>query len=261
MKRREFFSVAGGAVAISMLPTSSLLGADQTTPFYIRGLAMMSFSDPEYLRIALPKAPHHAATLVVTPTDGPPTQTRIEGNGAVEGIAPGGARPDFRMPELIHIRELYRDAVARLDQSPSIISIPWSGVRSMSTNVVSEDRWTFVFKDTGEEVNSFRPRKIAESIKIDLVSNATLTMNNGKDSIPLAGTEEVWTDFTPSHDEAGGFEDHFGHYMPYVGTDEVAEVIPKKLGRATQSARISGFGNAFAARMWPFPVCFLVQMD
>ena len=263
MKRREFMSVAGGAVAISMLPTTSLFAAtDPTTPFYVRGLAMLSFSDPQYLRIALPKAPHHAATLAVTPVGGgEPTETRIEGNGTLEDLIASGVKPDIRMPELIHIRELYRDAVAKLDESPSIISIPWSAVRSMSTNAVSEDRWTFVFKETGEEVNSFRPRKIAESIKIDLVSNATLTMNGGRVSVPLASAEEVWTDFTPTRADMGAFEDHFTHYMPYVGTDEVAEVVPKKLGRPRQSARLSGFGNAFAAPMFPWAACFLVQLD
>jgi hypothetical protein len=261
MKRREFMSVAGGAVAISMLPSSSLFAVSQTTPFHVRGLAMLSFSDPQYLRIALPKAPHHAATLVVKALGGEPVETRIEGHGAVAGIAPSGVRPDIRIPELIHIRELYKDAVAKLDASPSIISVPWSAVASMSTEVVSEDRWTFVFKDTGAEVNSFRPRKIAESIKIDLVSNATLTMNGGKVSVPLAGIEEVRTDFTPMHENAGGFEDHFDHYMPYVSTADVAEVVPKKLGKPTQSATISGFGNAFAARFFPFTACFLVQVD
>jgi hypothetical protein len=262
MKRREFLSVAGGAVAISMLPSSSLLAADQTTPFYVRGLAMLSLSDPQYLRIALPKAPHHAATLVVTPSGGQPTETRIEGNGRVEGIAAGGIKPDIRLPEVVHIRELYREAVSKLDNSPTVISIPWSAVRSMSTNVVSEDRWTFVFKDTGEEVNSFRPRKIAESIKIDLVSNATLTMNGGKFSVPLAGAEQVWTDFTPTHEMAGGFEDHFGYYMPYVNTAAGArEVAPKELGRQARSVRMPALANSFAAKMYPFSACFVVQLD
>ena len=262
MKRREFLSVAGGAVAISMLPSSSLLAADQTTPFYVRGLAMLSLSDPQYLRIALPKAPHHAATFVVTPSGGQPTETRIEGNGSIEGIAAGGIKPDIRLPEVVQMSELYRDAVAKLDKSPTIISIPWSAVRSMSTNVVSEDRWTFVFKDTGEEVNSFRPRKIAESIKIDLVSNATLTMNNGKVSVPLAGAEEVWTDFTPTHEMAGGFEDHFGYYMPYVETASGGrEVAPKEIGRRqARSVRVPALANSFA-RIYPFAACFIVQVD
>ena len=262
MKRREFLSVAGGAVAISMLPSSSLLAADQTTPFHVRGLAMLSMSDPRYLRIALPKAPHHAATLVVTPSGGEPTETRIEGNGAIEGIAAGGIKPEIRLPEVIHIRELYRDAIAKLDESPSIISIPWSAVRSMSTDVVSDDRWTFVFKDTGEEVNSFRPRKIAESIKVDLVSNATLTMNGGKVSVPLADVQAVRTDFTPTRGDMGAFEEHFAHYMPYVSTTEVAQVVPKKLGRQrTAPVRVSGLASSFAARAWPWAACFIVQVD
>ena len=63
MNRRDFFTVAGGATALSILGTSSPLRAgENTTPFYIRGLAMLSTSDPQYLRVALPKAPHHSAT-------------------------------------------------------------------------------------------------------------------------------------------------------------------------------------------------------
>ena len=267
MNRRDFLTAAAGTTAVSMFGASSLLAIEKTlalektTPLYVRGLAMLSFGDPQYLRIALPRAPHHAATLVVTPSDGTRVETPIHGHGHLEGIAPGGQKPEIRLPELIHIRELYRDAVAKLDQSPSIISIPWSAVRSVSTNTVSDDRWTFVFKDSGEDVGSFRPRKIAESLKIDLVSTGTLKLNDGALSVPLEGAEEVRTDFTPTSGDMGGFEEHFSLYMPYVETSANAPtVVPKKLGRQTRRTSIPALGNSFA-RVYPFTACFLVEMD
>ena len=186
----------------------------------------------------------------------------IKGHGALEGVAVGGPKPNIRLPELVHLREIYRDAVPKLDKSPSIISIPWSAVRSITANTLSEDRWTFVWKDTGKEVVSFRPRKLAESIKIDLASKGFLELNDGKLSIPLETAKEVSTDFVPMSNDMGDYTEHFAHYMPYIETaTDARAVVPKRLGRpATRRTAVPAFGNSFA-RVWPLRICFPFLVD
>ena len=257
MNRRNFMTVFGGVSAATILGNRQLLASGaETTSFYVRGLVMLTFDDPNYLRIVIPEAHGHKATLSIVPNEGDQRTLSIEGHGALEGITPNGQKPDLRLPELLHVREIYRDATPKIDDSPSIISIPWSAIRSVSTNTVSDDRWTFVRTDTGEEVNTVRPRKIAESLKIELVSSGTLKLNNGKASVPLGGAKELWTDFIPVRDDIGDFVDHFEHYMPYVETSEAFTVIPKRLGRPRRKATVPPMGNSYAM-LFPDPICFL----
>jgi len=42
--------------------------------------------------------------------------------------------------------------------------------KSVTTAVVSPTRYTFVRSDNGAEIETFRPRQIAESLKFDLSS-------------------------------------------------------------------------------------------
>ena len=169
MNRRDFMTVFGGVSAATVLGNRQLFAFDgETTPFYVRGLVMLTFDDPNYLRLAIPEAHGHKATLSIVPDEGDQRTLAIKGHGALEGIAPNGRKPDLKLPELLDVREIYRDATPKIDDSPSIISIPWSAIRSVSTNTVSDDRWTFVRTDTGEVVHTVRPRKIAESLKIEL---------------------------------------------------------------------------------------------
>ncbi len=168
MNRRDFLTVAGGVSAASILGASPLLAAEKTTPFYVRGLAMLSLNDPDYLRIGLPKAPHHRATLSVVPKADDRYAVAISGNGELEGIRAAGGNPDLYLRIVVHVRELYKDAISLIDRSPSMISIPWTAIKSVETHSLSKERWTFVRRETEEEVISFRPRKIADSIKIEL---------------------------------------------------------------------------------------------
>ncbi len=256
MNRRDFLAIAGGVSATSILGASPLLAAEQITPFYIRGLAMLSLNDPDYLRIGLPEAPHHRATLSVVPKADDRYAVAIRGNGELAGIRAAGGNPDLYLRDVVHVRELYKDAISLIDRSPSMISIPWTAIKSVETHSLSKERWTFVRRETDEEVISFRPRKIADSIKIELLSTGTLTMNDGAISVPLNEASEVWTDFVPESDKVGDFTHHFQHYMPYVQTASAVEVEPKKLGERTERAQ--AMGNSFAPMVVPWPVCFLM---
>lgn len=267
MKRRDFLYMAAGAAAISTFGPVRRLEArivsGPTTPFFVRGLAMLKFNDPNYLQVALPEAPHHAATLITRTPTGGELARKLEGDMVVVGDGAAGTPLDVQLPELIQMRELYKGAVGRFEGSPTRISIPWSAVGGVSTHEVSEDRWTFVWADSGAEVESFRPRKVAESVRIDLVSSSVLSVNDGEFTVPMADLAEAWTDFTPTREGMGDFSDHFAFYMPYVRTaEEIAEVVPKKVGRQARRSGNPSFGNGFAAsRIYPFAACFLVEVD
>ena len=259
MNRRDFMTVFGGVTAVTMLGNRQLVASEETTPFYVRGLVMLRFDDPNYLWLAIPEAHGHKATLSIVGNEADRRTLPIKGHGALEGIAPNGQKPDLQLPELLHIREIYRDATPKIDDSPSIISIPWSAIRSVSTNTVSDDRWTFIRTDTGEEVNTVRPRKIAESLKIELVSSGTLKLNNGKASVALSEVQELSTDFIPVRDDIGDFVDHFAHYLPYVETSEAFHVIPKRLGRPRRKPTVAPMGNSYAT-VFPDIICFLLLL-
>ena len=87
--------------------------------------------------------------------------------------------PKIVVPELIRMKEFYGNSVkSHVDKCPTVISIPSNAIRSVSTSQVSQARYTFVRADNGEEVNTFRPRQIADETRSILypVSSRTLFM-------------------------------------------------------------------------------------
>lgn len=266
MNRREFWTTAGGATALTVLGGSvTSLFARETTPgtvpFHVKGLAMMDFSHPDHLTIALPEAPHHAGTVQYTPAGGLTEIYPVRGRGILAGSNGHEAKPDVKVPQLVDVQELYPGARPRLEKSPTIISIPWASVRGISAETLSDDRWTFVNTATGEEVITFRPRQVAETIRFDLVSSGTLRVNGGEIAIDLADVRDIATEFVPTSDEMGGYMSHFAYYLPYVEIGKDApEVEPQPVGlRQTQPAPMPAMGHSFAApgmRVWPYTSCF-----
>jgi hypothetical protein len=267
MNRREFWMTTAGATALSVLGGSvtslfARAAMHGTVPFHVKGLAMMDFSHPEHLTIALPEAPHHAGTVQYTPVNGATEIFPVKGRGAVAGSNGHGPKPDVRVPQLVDVQELYPGARPRLERSPTLISIPWSSVKGISAETLSEDRWTFVNKATGEEVITFRPRQVAETVRFDLVSSGTLRVNDGELAIDLADVRDVSTEFVPTSDEMGGYMSHFAYYLPYVEIGQDApELEPQPVGfRPTQPATpMPAMGHSFAAaglRVWPYTSCF-----
>ena len=261
MNRREFSMTVAGLGAFSVLPGSlgrlSAAPGGATTPFYVRGLAMLSLADPNHLRIALPRAPHHSASLSFVPAGGEPVSTAIHGHGRLIGAAGAGRKPDTRVPALVHMKELYPRASARIEASPTIITIPWPAVAAISADTLSDERWTFVEKATGEEVVTFRPRRLAESVRFDLVSTGILEV--GHTTVDLREVDEVSTDFVPTRHDTGDYTDHFHYYMPYLELEAGApELEPREVLRRVRTPTFAPTGgNAFAAaRLWPYNVCF-----
>ena len=60
-----------------------LASGAETTSFYVRGLVMLTFDDPNYLRIVIPEAHGHKATLSIVPNEGDQRTLSIEGHGAL----------------------------------------------------------------------------------------------------------------------------------------------------------------------------------
>jgi hypothetical protein len=260
MKRREFLAVAGGATAVSVMTTVKPVFAERTTSLYATGLLMASFEDTQ-LRLGFPKAPGHNATLAVTPQAGAQRTINIKGTGYVETNAPSSGRPKMAIPELIRLQEIYGDGIrSKVNECPIVINIPYGAIRNIGTAAVSPTRYTFVRADNGQEIETFRARKIAETLKIDLSSAGALKLDSGKVSIPLDGISELHVSHSPGGSalttSGDVFADHFHHYLPYVDRPPAADfdVLPKKLAGDSPMPRV---GNSFFP---PFYFCFVVAL-
>src|SRR5436190_210303 len=134
MNRRDFLAVAGGVCATPLITNPSTVFAAATTPFYVRGLVMVSFEDSSVLRLGFPKAPGHKATLAVQPQTGSSRVVNLKGKGTIETKAPPLSKPNIAVPELVRMKEFYGDAVrSRVDQCPTLIEIPYAAIQSITT--------------------------------------------------------------------------------------------------------------------------------
>jgi hypothetical protein len=252
MNRREFLSVLGGASALSMINVhpsfaSTLDAKTGTTSLYVKGLVMVDFGNPDFVRLGFPKAPGHKATLSIVPQSGEKRTMALKGNASVDPGSIVSSDPHIFVPELIRMKEFYGTTVkSHVDQCPSVITIPSAAIKSVTTAEVSPMRYTFLRSDTGQEIESFRPRQIAETLKIDLSSTGTLKLDNGKMNIPLETARELRMQYQPDRaDEIDPFAQHFNHYFDYVERPAALDFIavPKKLGG--NSARTPKVGNQF----------------
>jgi len=239
MNRREFLSVLGGASAITMAvpafaasTTADKTGSDITS-LYVKGLVMVDLGNPDLIRLGFPKAPGHRATLSILPLNGTKQVLFIKGKGAIEAKGIVSTDAKIVVPELIRMKEFYgNDVKSHVDLCPGVISIPRNAIRAVTTTELTPSRYTFVRTDTGEEVTSFRPRQVADAIRIDLSSAGTLKLDEGKTNIPLGTARELRVEYTAEKvDSADPFADHFHHYFPYVERPAALDfdVVPRKV--------------------------------
>jgi hypothetical protein len=204
------------------------------------------FANPEFIRLGFPTAPGHKATLSIVPQNGTTRTMAIKGNGSVDPGRIISGDPHIFVPELVRMKESYGPSVkSHVDQCPSVITIPSAAIQSMTTAEVSPTRYTFLRSDTGAEIETFRPRQIAETIKIDLTSAATLKLDNGKVTIPLGTARELRMQYQPERsDEMDPFAAHFNHYFDYVERPAALDflAVPKKLGGGSPTPNV---GNRF----------------
>jgi hypothetical protein len=253
LNRRQFLSVLGGATAVSMaIPgLASASTADMVTKnvtsLYVKGLVMVDLGNPDVIRLGFPKAAGHKATLCVVPQNGTKQVLAIKGRGVIDAKPIASADAKFLVPELIRMKEFYGDDVkSRVDNCPGIISIPRNTILSVKAAELTAARYTFVRTDTGEEVTSFRPRQVADAIKLELSSAGTLKLDGGKVTIPLETARELRVEYTAERvASADPFADHFHHYFPYIERPAALDfdVVPRKVGAA--SSRTPHVGHHF----------------
>jgi hypothetical protein len=245
INRREFLSVfaVGSAASLAVPQLFSATSVADTsamnvTSLYVKGLVMVDLGNPEVIRLGFPKAPGHKATLSVVPQAGESKVLQINGRGVVDAKPIAPADEKILVPELIRMKEFYGENVkSRVDECPGVISIPRNTIRSVKATEKTAARYTFVRTDTGAEVTSFRPRQVADAIKIELSSAGTLKLDNGKVNIPLETARELRVEYTAERvTSADPFADHFHHYFPYIERPAALDfdVIPRKMG-ATNS--------------------------
>ncbi len=266
MNRREFIGVLGGASAVSMAGlthafagnnTVTALDAASTTALHVTGIMMIDLENPEVVRLGFPKTPGHHAKLSIVPLSGAKRFVQVKGHGAVEGTFAASEAKTFP-PEMVRAREIYGNGVkSRVDRCPNIITIPSSAIRSISAAKLTKNRWTFVRADNNREVNTFRPRQVAETIRFDLSSAGVLKLDGDKANIALNTVKELWFENTPnSPDGMGtGYPDHFAAYFSYIERPAALdfEVVPKKVG-ATSSPAPKG-GHHFMMMVDAYTVC------
>lgn len=263
MNRRHFITAMGGATAAAatLSHLNQALGAETGTAFYAKGLIMVSFEDSRVLRLGFPKAHAHKATLAMVPQTGSQRLVNLNGNYAVETAAIGSGKPDYKIPELIRMQELYGNGIhSRVEQCPTVVSIPYAAIKSITAPETSPTRYTFVRADNGQEIVTFRPRKVAETLKIELLSGTSMKLD-GKTSVALNSMKEVHAEYVPEDGSvvAGmdAFTAHFPHYNAYLDRPANAnfDVLPKNLGGSPSAT--PKVGNNFMP-IWPYYACFVI---
>jgi hypothetical protein len=263
MNRRHFITAMGGATAAaSMAHLNNALAAEAiTTAFYAKGLIMVSFEDPTVLRLGLPRAHAHKATLGMIPGQGSQRMVNLKGAYVVETAAPTSGKTNYVIPELVRMQEFYgADVRSRITECPTVISIPYAAIKSITAVETSPTRYTFVRADNGKEIETFRPRKIAETLKIDLLPGATLKLSGGK-SVALDTMRELHAEYSFEDPESlagiDAFTAHFPHYNAYLvrPVNSNFDVLPKNLGAAPTTA--PKVGKSFMP-FWPYYMCFMI---
>jgi len=250
INRRQFLTVLGGATAASVaipaiasVSTADKLATD-VTALYVKGLVMVDLGNPDVIRLGFPKAPGHKAMLSIVPQNGMKQVLAIKGQGAVEAKPIASADAKIMVPELIRMKELYgNDLKSHVDRCPGTISIPRNAIRNVTASELTAARYTFVRTDTGEEVTSFRPRQLADAIKIELSSAGTLKLDSGKVNIPLDTARELRVEYTPDRaSSTDPFADHFHHYFAYIERPAALDfdVVPRKVGAASSPTPKAG---------------------
>jgi hypothetical protein len=269
LNRREFLSVFGGVTALSMaIPalSSSTTNADKAedvTSLHVKGLVMVDLGDPNVIRLGFPKAPGHKATLSVVPQAGQTKILSIKGKGSIEapGIASAGAVNS--VPELIRMKEFYgNDVKSHIDRCPGVITISRNAIRSITATELTAARYTFVRADNGEEVTTFRPRQVADAIKIDISSAGIFKLDEGNVSIPLNTARELRVEYTVDKTSAADpFADHFQHYFPYIERPAALDfdVVPRKVGGAVEPQASPHMAHHFMM-LDQYIVCSLVAV-
>jgi hypothetical protein len=245
--RNLLAAVSVFAVCFTPLCFAAQPEASTSPAVFVRGLVMLQLEQKDGLHIVLPDAPGHKATITFVMEDGKRHVVPFKGHSTIGTSQAESSPAVVKVPELVRLKELFGSGIKPLlDHAPNNISIPWSSIRTVSTAEVSASRFTFVRKDNGEEIETFRPRNIAETVRIQLSSLGHLGFNPLKSDIELDKVKEIWIEQVPgSRDTADAYRDHFHHYLHYIDrpAGQNFDVEPRKTsGAQSYTPRV---GNSF----------------
>jgi hypothetical protein len=211
---------------------------------------MLQLEQQDGLHIILPDAERHHATITFVMNDGARKTLPFKGHSSIKGMQAETSRAIVNAPELIRLKELFGNGVTPLvDRAPNNVSIAWSSIQSVTTETVSPYRYTFVRKDNGSEIETFRPRNIAETIRIQLRSLGQLDFKPLKSDIDMSRVREIWVEQVPQRTASAAadmFQQHFHHFLHYVDrpAGQNFDVEPRRLTAAAANAS-RRFGQSF----------------
>ncbi len=260
--RNLLAAVSVFAVCLTTLSLAAQPEVSTSPAVFVRGLMILQLAQKDALHIVLPDAPRHKATVTFVMNDGKRHMIQFKGHSTIKAVSDSeGSAAVVKVPELVRMKELYGDGFTPLiDDVADHIEIPWSGIRSVKTEKVTDSRYTFVRKDNGEEITSFRPRNIAESLRIELGSFESLYFNGLKREVNAAEVKEIWIEQVPKDmSTADVYPDHFHHYFHYIAraASQNFDVEPRKVsGAISRSPRL---GQSF----WldQYVICGPIRID
>ena len=250
MRFRNLLSAMSVFVAVSFTSLSFSAPPETINPptVFVRGLLMLQLGQQDGLHIVLPDAPGHNANITFVMKDGQRRAVPFKGHNVIQ-VSDSESSPVVKVPELIGLKELFGAGIKpKLEHAPNNLSIPWTSIRTVSTDKVSSSRYTFVRKDNGEEIESFRPRNVAESIRIELTSFAGLDFNLAKADIDATNVKEVWIEQVPKDmTDTDVYREHFHHYLHYIDrpASQNYDIEPRKVSGAVAVSYRSRAGNSF----------------
>ena len=260
--RNLLAAVSVFAVCLTTLSLAAQPEVSSSPAVFVRGLMILQLAQKDALHIVLPDAPGHRATVTFVMNDGKRHVIPFKGHSTIKAASdPEGSTAVVKVPELVRMKELYGDGFTPLiDRVADHIDIAWSGIRTVKTEKVTDSRYTFVRKDNGEEITSFRPRNIAESLRIELGSFEGLQFNGLKREINAAEVKEIWIEQVPKDmSTADVYPDHFHQYFHYIAraASQNFDVEPRKLtGAISRSPRV---GQSFWIDM--LVLCGPIRID
>jgi hypothetical protein len=246
MKFRNLLTAISVFAALSFASWKVLAqpGTPTSPVIFVRGLLMLQLEQQDGLHVILPDASGHKAAITFVTVDGKRIVVPMKGRSTIQSSQSNDSPAVVKVPELVRLKELFGAAfTSKVERAPANVSIPWSSIRSVTTDEVSPARYTFIRTDNGEEIETFRPRNIAETIRIQLTSLGELNFKPLKSDIDVGKVKEIWIEQVPkSLDSADMFRDHFHHYLHYIErpAGQNFNVEPKKLWGASTSTTRSG---------------------
>jgi hypothetical protein len=222
---------------------------------YLKGRIVLSFQNRDVLQIVLARGPGFATTCSITSRSGNTNTTVLSSGGWIDTEDVPWPAPQIEVPELVELSEIYGGGIRlKTNKHSSVISVPLSRIRRLAAHRATSELYSFVRADTGLAIESFRPRRLAESVALDLARNAVLCLDDGM-SIPLESAREIWIESDRANSHPDMFGDHSLHDFECIDGSSQQDfvVIPRRVEDLS-----SWIPEGGPAMLEPLPLRFMV---